>query len=297
MNINNRKLDEEKKVEKLLKENEELKVTLHNLSKIVKYSLLKCNNNLRSEILKIYHNILLYENQEIDREKEFIVNILINYQRLNSQTVKENYYLRQLCEKVIGVSSQNKEINNKSNAKIQEKDEKLNKKPNLHRRTDTKVSLNINAIVEEKNKTNSTIENNKSINLIDNKEITIVEVKINIKFQGDKSNNSSLIMDSNQSSVVNTINTINTNSSIENAEGEIISENDLVDDENDDAFGFIDEYNKNAKTNKTKVKCDPKESQLKNSNQKQKFLFSTPKNKETKRIDFTGILSQSDDGK
>jgi len=79
MNINNRKLDEEKKVEKLLKENEELKVTLHNLSKIVKYSLLKCNNNLRSEILKIYHNILLYENQEIDREKEFIVNILINY--------------------------------------------------------------------------------------------------------------------------------------------------------------------------------------------------------------------------
>jgi len=104
-------------------------------------------------------------------------------------------------------------------------------------------------------------------------------------------------MDSNQSSVVNTINTINTNSSIENAEGEIISENDLVDDENDDAFGFIDEYNKNAKTNKTKVKCDPKESQLKNSNQKQKFLFSTPKNKETKRIDFTGILSQSDDGK
>jgi len=44
------------------------------------------------------------------------------------------------------------------------------------------VSLNINAIVEEKNKTNSTIENNKSINLIDNKEITIVEVKINIKF-------------------------------------------------------------------------------------------------------------------
>ena len=287
MNINNRKLDEEKKVEKLLKENEELKVTLHNLSKIVKYSLLKCNNNLRSSILKIYHNILLYENQEIDREKEFIVKILINYQKLNSQTVKENYYLRQLCEKVIGVSSQNKEINNKSNAKIQEKDEKSNKKPNLHRRTDTKVSLNINAIVEEKNKTNSTIENNKSINLIDNKEITIVEVKINIKFQGDKSNNSSLIMDSN-----------NTNSSIEIAEGEIISENDLVDDENEDAFGFIDEYNKNAKTNKTKVKCDPKESQLKNSsNQKQKFLFSTPKNKETKRIDFTGILSQSEDGK
>ena len=57
---------------------------------------------------------------------------------------------------------------------------------------------------------------------------------------------------------------------------------DLNDDveENDDAFGIINEYNKNAKRSKPKV-IDQNEIHLKNSAKKQKTLFnSTPKNKD-----------------
>lgn len=132
-------------------------------------------------MLNIYHNLLTYENKEINRESEsivliFIISIII--QKLNSQIITENNYLRQICERVIGETNINKEVTKRDGEKIENEENKVKKQKNFHRRTDTKVSLIINTDNSEnsENSMTKTVENNNLDNALSNSEITIVEV-------------------------------------------------------------------------------------------------------------------------
>ena len=166
---------ETRRIEKLVKENEELKN--------IKIGLLKCNKGLKLSILNIYQSVLSYENSEIERQNQFIVSNIIIFsfhhflKKLNSEIITENTYLRQICTKVIGVANKDntkKEIINK-----QESDESylLKKYKNFHRRTDTKVSLVINTSEDNLVNSEEIKETSKNLDSLANRDIIITDVR------------------------------------------------------------------------------------------------------------------------
>lgn len=217
------------------------------------------------------------------------------FQSLQSQILSENNYLRQICSNIIGTINNSKPILLKKELRPREEEEDvLLKKPkNLHRRTDTKVSL----IVSEASNKDC---RNTSVNL-DNKDFSILDVyKISLKNQvnaaksviegsidGNNTTQRKLDSASDDDSVIT--------EAYKGTSLSVKEDEDIDLEEIEDQFSIINEFNKNAK-HKLKVRNDANESQIKSNyhsgGKKSGLFYKTPTNKEnSKRFDFSNILN------